>query len=487
MRSSGFAYVVAGVVLATGSGSMLAWANSASAVNDVVSETTATPALNANPVAPQVTPTAADLTVAGAAAEILRRADVGGTIQAGLLAPRPCGENWGGWHAADSARGVNGNVSVSIGVTAWRAGAAASEYRSLRETLSKCANVSETPGHDELSADVAVDTGAGRRSVGALRLGDTLTIVEVATTGPDSQSMVSRTLEQARTLLRGKLRDRCRSADSGDGGDHASRDPYGDHYSGRLIESRLLLGALNVRSDSESKQVSADRGTATWRPPTASPVNELAPLDLERIARAGAQGRPVDPSKLVDGFGQPLPRKEAPELINPSALIPPTDTRPDRDPGPAPQSPDLPPRVSIAEVPVLDPDGPGCGWEFTGVREPVVDPLRLTVDGRQAQIDRLSRDAARQADWLVATAAWPKQYSEWAVRKRAAVNWEEFEKVKSDEVKDWERAEEAIEGTVERRRKGDLPPVPTPKPTVSNPSPDSASAPDIPTPAEGPQ
>lgn len=487
MRSSGFAYVLAGIALVTGSGSMLAWANSASALSDVVAETPVMPAMNPEPGAPPVVPTAADLTVTGAAAEILRRADVGGTIQAGPLAPRPCGENRGGWHVSDSARGVSGNVSVSIGVTAWRAGAAASEYRSLRETLSKCADVSESPGHDELSADVAVDTGAGRRSFGALRLGDTLTIVEVATIGPDSQSMVSRTLEQARTLLGGKLRDRCRSAGSSDGDDHARRDPYSDHYSGRLIESRLLLGALNVRSDSESRQVSADRGTATWRPPPASQVNEFAPLDLEQIARAGDQGRPVDPSKLVDAFGQPLPRKEAPELINPSTLIPPTDPRPDRDPGPAPQSPDLPAGVSIAEIPVLDPEGPGCGWGFTGVREPVVDPLRLTVEGRQAQIDRLSRDAARQADWLVATAVWPKQYSEWVVRKRAAVNWDEFEKVKSEALKGWERAEEAFMGTVERWRKGDLPRVPTPKPTASDPTPNPPAGAGTPSPAGGPQ
>lgn len=461
---------------------MLAWASGVAEVPaeqaGVLSTMVEEPAISTAAV-----PTPADEAIAGTATEVLRRTGTGGAISSGMRSLQSCGRSATGWHAADSARGVDGQVSISVDVTAWRAGAAVAAYRSIRDSVSECADVSERAGHDEFTAKVTGETGAGRL-VGAVRLGDTLTLAQVASIGPDSQQVVERVVSEARRLLTDRLRGRCGSIASGRDPGQTGRDPYGGHYSGHLIESKIILGTLDARKASEESLIKADTGEPTWRPPAARPVTELAPLDLESIARAGDQGRPANPNQLVDGFGRPLPRREAPELIDVSTLIGPTDPRPDREVGAAPEPPERPGGWSVTEVPVPDPDGPGCGWDFTGVRAPVVDVTELTVAGRQAQIDRLASDAKRQSDWLVATVAWPRQYAEWVVRRRAAANWEEFERVKAEAIRERERAERLYEATVERWRTGDLPKVPTPGSPPNGAAPEPT--PGVSTPTSGP-
>ncbi len=460
---------------------MLAWASDVAEVPggnvDVLPAAVEVPTITTTAVS-----TPADEAIAGTAAEVLRRAGTGGAISSGMRSLQACGRSATGWHAADGARGVDGQVSVSVEVTAWRAGAAVAAFQSIRESVSECADVSERAGHDEFTATVTGETGAGRL-IGVMRLGDTVTLAQVASMGPDAQQVVDRVVSEARRLMTDRLRGRCGSVTSSQDPEQVARDPYGGHYSGYTIESRIVLGTLDIRDQGANLSVTVDKGDPTWRPPRAHPVAELAPLDLEAIARAGDIGRPTNPTQLVDSFGRPLPRRDAPELIDVSALIPPTDLRPDREVGSAPEPPDRPDGWSVTDVPAPDPEGPGCGWEFTGVRAPVVDTSELTMAGRQAQIDKLASDAKRQSDWLVATAAWPRQYAEWVVRRRAAANWDEFDRVKAEAVKDRERAEQLFEASVERWRTGDLPGVPTPGSTPTDGVPGSTPAVPTPTPA----
>lgn len=469
------------VTLAVAATAMVAWAGPAEPGPDAVSAPAGAVA-SAQPAVARMSP--ADRVVAGSARQVLDTVGLGGVIDLAGTTPKPCGKPFAGWFTMDAARGVDGQRSMTVTVAAWRAGAGRSRFADLLAMTGSCARVDQARGDDAFRATTA--PAPGERTVGAIRLGDVVAIIEAATVRAGSVELTGQGLDAARKLLRGRMQGICLDS-SGDGGaDFDRRDPYGGRYEGRKVRRELRIPVTSPVSDKDAATLTQQRGEATWAAPAPREFPDLAPLDLVAI---GKLPMPVVAPVPVPGQPAPdpllgLPRLRAPRFVDPAALLPPTDQRPVKDPGPAPDRPTPVGGQARVDIPAADPDGPGCGWAFTGTGPPVIDPTAVAAQARGAEIVALAAQSLRQADWMAATAAWPEQYGRWVILRRAANNWQRYERTKKLAQAALDGARAAYDDSISRWRTGDYPKVRPARPSPSvTPTPSESPTPGLPAPA----
>lgn len=465
---------------------MVAWAGP-SALPGSPAEVVA-PTVAAQPVSAP-TRTKADEVVAGSARMVLDGVGLTGSMDVAGTTPRPCGQPFAGWFGADAARGVDGKRSMTVTVSAWRAGVGPARYSDLVAATRACASVETTPGEDTFLANTA--PAPGERTVAATRIGDVVAIIETATVASGSAALALQGVAVARKLLKTRMAGVCLEPSSTDRGDPEARDPYGDHYEGRKVRRDVALPVTSVISDPMVAVLTSQHGEPTWIAPAPREFADLAPLDLVAIGKSQFSLGPVGPTPTPSASGASadppagvlavLPRLRAPRFVDPTALIPPTDVRGSKDPGRAPTLPAPVGDNARTEIPQADPGGPGCGWAFTGVRPPVIDPAALAAAARNAEIAAIATQSLRQADWLAATAKWPQDYRTWVVLRRAANNWARYEQTKQRAQTDFEKAQRDYLESVRRWQSGQYPrpgetrpPVPTPSATRT-PSPTASS------------
>lgn len=474
------AYAAVAAILAVATTALVAWAGPTAAPEAMPIASGVESAKPATPAALLPIATPADAVVAGSARAVLDRVGLAGGTKVDGTVPRPCGKPFAGWFVADAARGVDGKRSMTVTVAAWRAGLGPARFSDLIAATRQCASTDRSSGEDTFWAMTA--PAPGERTMSATRLGDVIAVIETATVSDGSAALAQQGLAAARRVLTPRLVGTCVDPSSGGGGDFDDRDPYGEQYSGRKVRIDLALPISSPLSMQEVSILKSQRGEATWSPPRARDFPELAPLDLLAIGKSQPLDADVDSSPSANPGPNltGLPRLRAPRFVDPTAPLPPTDERPDKDPGPAPVAPSPVADVARTDVPTADPDGPGCGWAFTGVRPAVTDPVALAAAARSSAIIALATQAQRQADWLAAMAAWPEQYRAWEARRRAANNWRTFETVKKQAQADFEEARREYLESVRRWQAGDYPkPKPSRPGAASSPSasPTSSSTP----------
>ncbi len=422
--------------------------------------------------------------MANSAKAVLDGVGLAGSIDMAGTTPRPCGQPFSGWFRADAARGVDGKRSMTVTVSAWRAGLGPARYADLVAVTRSCAAIEPMPGEDSFRATTA--PAPSERTVAATRIGDVVAIIETATVAGGSQALALQGLAVARKLLKVRMAGVCLESSSAGRGDADRRDPYGDHYEGRKVRRELTLPVTSVISDQVAAALTSQHGDPTWVAPAVREFPDLAPLDLEAIGKAQLPPSATGPGPVSTPSEPPastlanLPRLRAPRFVDPAALIPPTDVRPSKDPGPAPTPPGPVGDIARTDIPQPDPVGPGCGWAFTGVRPAVTDPAALAAAARNAEIVAIAAQSLRQADWLAATAKWPADYRSWVVLRRAANNWGRYEQTKKRAQANLEKARMDYLESIRRWQSGQYPKPPVSHPPViPTPMPDGTPSPAV--------
>lgn len=221
--------------------------------------------------------------------------------------------------------------------------------------------------------------------------------------------------------------------------------------------------------------------------PVAQPVPALAPvkaLTVDQWTDRNNDGKLDTAAPLTSA-----PRLDAPVLVDPTAFT--ATSTVTTDPGAAPARPAAGPRELTYQVQVADPDGPGCGWAFTGATAPAVDDADLEALERAADTDALAAAGKARATAWAAQLAWAQDYRTWAQRDADYAPVRQYEQARQDALTAYSAARAAYEKSAEDYRNalkqppagpldpgkgspgtGDQPnPAPTPTPT---PTPTSA-------------
>lgn len=204
----------------------------------------------------------------------------------------------------------------------------------------------------------------------------------------------------------------------------AGRNPTLDTFTGYTVTRTLTVPA--------APPVPAPSAPPT---PAPSPLPVPAKVAMPSLAPVLAPTEELWSDKDRDGDLDTLapvttaPRGPAPTLVDPAAFtLAPTAA----DPGPAPQRPKA--DVSTVEyaVRVPDPDGPGCGWAFTGADGPDDDPTALAELEKAAYEGAVQQAAAARTDAWVKDAAWAVAWRTWAAKDAAYDPVRDYLKAQAD-------------------------------------------------------
>lgn len=263
----------------------------------------------------------------------------------------PCLDGPVAWHAA-RARTLSGDGGEGqVAVIAYPAGGGGAAFAQVREAAGRCAE-------DVTESGFGTESGAYRRgktAVQVVRRGDVLAVVSAS---PADRMPDEGWLTELDDRLARLLGDSCIAVDAPAG--DAQRNPFIDPeaFTGNVVMDPVPFPAVDL---TRAEDVATD---------------PVVPLDVTppAVPDAGERPAPLDP-----------PAPDLPDLPLEVAL--PQAPQP-------PQAPNLDGRSARA---VADPDGPGCGWEFTSQAAPTFDEAtatRAAEKARKAEVDRLVNDAA---------------------------------------------------------------------------------------------
>ena len=367
-----------------------------------------------------------------------------------------CGSTPTGWLNANEVRAVGPQTSERISVSVWRAGAASTAFKDLSDAASKCASVQDDPGNDRL---VAVSSaGDTQQVVGAVRVGDTLTVVNTATLAGGAEESTWKTISAAEKLLKAQVAGKCLDPSTATEPSNIERDPFGQNYQGARKNVPLPVPVVAAIDQSLQRNLTNSSTRAVWQVPKPIVRNDLAPLA---------------PSSV----GGTLP---APKLIDPASVHPPLGVEPNSAPGDSPRAPDMPAAQANVRVPYEDVQGPGCGWKFANTTAPIYSAAFSDAQTQQLQLKALVATTRDQGNWLVSAASWPGIYQAWLDSKRTYADWQRYHDTLDQAKADLERA---------RRRYADsfaaasadpaapVPDAPLPSPPQSDPGSDGGTTP----------
>ncbi len=458
MTRSHAAYVASAIFLALVAIATLMWAFSTIPSPEApLRAAAATP----EPQAPVAVVLPADKAISGSASEIADAAEVGEAVATSVQRARVCGTELSSGLRSDSARISAPNLSVTILVSAWRAGSASAAFQKLRKTAQNCFVVNSVEDKDVLHATSSTNGGA-QTGLSAVRTGDVLTVTTVTGLNTDPSAITAALTQSTRDVLRARLKGVCADASSASAAQDGQRDPYGGSYDGwkipRLVAVPDVL-AVNLEQVSAAESVSPD---ATWRAPAPRPVATLAPFSRPPRPKPTLTPAPTPvPSpgdttlptptpttpRLITETPKPLP---APRLTDPISITPPTQAEPPQDAGPRPPAPGAGPEASKAMVPALDKIGPGCGWHFTETSAPVWDAEVSAQKTRSAVIAALVATTAKQGRRMVEKLTWPQRYRTWAATASARADWQLYRDALQSARNDWATAQRRQQISIER-------------------------------------
>lgn len=237
----------------------------------------------------------------------------------------------------------------------------------------------------------------------------------------------------------------------------ATRNPAWPGYTGRRDPLAVTVPPVPPVPD----PAAPDPARVVPQVPDPAPVPDLAPL-LPRPQgdQPGPQGE--------DEAGDPwdgAARGPAPVLVDPAAFAPAPQVG---DPGREPVRPTAPTTVTF-HVPAPDPDGPGCGWAFTGQDAPGVDVDELAAAREHAARQAIADATGARARTWVATLDWARTWPRWAAAKDAADQVAAYEQARAEATARWEQATAAWQASVDAWLAG---------PTPTDPDPDPGDEPD---------
>ncbi len=269
-----------------------------------------------------------------------------------------------------------GDQSVAVSVSAFPTGTGPWTIDTLAGQLTDCgdtrAEVSTATGANDLGVEaVSASLPAGR--VTLVRRGDV--IVQVI--GPKgADDTVAKALDAALASHLGDCKDQ-----TGARGDER-RNPWLANipYQGLLVDAPVQVPALGAPA-----------------PPAGITTVALdaAPLPLPTVDRPERPADPVWPAAL------------------PAAIEAPT----------APAGPGQEPTTTVIKVPVVDAQGPGCGWAFTSTTAPNVDPADIQRRSTTLQDAARTNLLARQQAWRPTVLAY---YQQWADYTKAALAYGQY-------------------------------------------------------------
>jgi hypothetical protein len=269
-----------------------------------------------------------------------------------------------GWSQVNGPLPGNLNAAVTVSLRGYGAGAGAAAFEALEQSLRDCAGASRG-GWSGLGVE-AMTARSGQTAALVWREGDVLGQVTYQAAGaPGDLSAVAALAAEYDRRLVSSLTGTCVTVTSTLA--DASRSPYIDRaaYTGYAVPHE-------VRLDPEFQASTTAAATPALAPDMVSVPEVPIPSPERVLPSVGVL--PKKPADPVEPAALPV------KVDRPVAPVPPVE---------APTSKDVPELVA-------DPQGPGCGWKFTGQVAPPFDA--------SAAKTALAADMARgqqelQADW----------------------------------------------------------------------------------------
>lgn len=289
-------------------------------------------------------------------------------------------------HATAGAfrRARSDRTAVSAAVTAHSPGSAPQAVAQMRASLASCAQAAVT------SASTPAGNGfvaAGSRTSWAVWSRGDL-VLSTTAVGPDAVLAAQRLASRVDGAAMRALKETC--ADLAPAYDAEARDPYQPY---RSYQPLTVAEQLHVGPPPQSRAPFARPKTTDleWSLPGAQEVPELAAVTLDED---------WEPGMPVPTLEESL-RDAPPMLVVPEGLQTPADS-------PAPLPPlalfQDPETVAHFAAPLVDEQGPGCGWSFLSYTASEQDDEQIEAAARTAAEHAYAALTKQVADWLSAVA-----------------------------------------------------------------------------------
>lgn len=318
-----------------------------------------------------------------------------------------------GWAQVSGPLPTDLQAAITVSVRAYGAGGGGLAMESLRTTLGDCDAV--TSGARSGLGVEAISARSGQTAALVWRRGDVIGALTYQVGGRSGDLLaVSALAAEYDTRLAAALTGACVSMDSTAA--DATRSPYLSRaaFTGRTVPVPVALDQVAAAA-AEARAAATTLSTPATPTVTAAPATPAVTTPPSSFSMPTVTPHPVVPV-TIPAPDLPLPAEVKPLPARPAGVTDPVvvPTKVDRPKPPtaptaAPASIDVPSRVA-------DPDGPGCGWAFTGQAAPAFDAVKAAADLVHAKTAAQVQLQADWVQWLTARDAYYVAYADYATK-----------------------------------------------------------------------